>query len=192
MSLLFLTRCCGNKWKSCPPAQPITEPQASIMNKNKRPHNSTLSFSAQQFNMSDNNSDQQSFAIPALPKKPQQVPAQQQEEENKPTGPPPIPKLNYEKPSWGGVASFAYRLEVLKNGQSIETIEGPKKDFVTIGRLPVCDILMEHPVSFSFSIILDSHIRLTRSFFNYNKVSFSISSRDTIRSRRRCLFIRHG
>lgn len=114
--------------------------------------------------MSDNNSDQQSFAIPALPKKPQQVPAQQQEEENKPTGPPPIPKLNYEKPSWGGVASFAYRLEVLKNGQSIETIEGPKKDFVTIGRLPVCDILMGHPVSFSFSIILDSHIRLTRFF----------------------------
>ncbi|KAI9478485.1 MAG: SMAD/FHA domain-containing protein [Benjaminiella poitrasii] len=58
--------------------------------------------------------------------------------------PAPVP-LKYEKPSWSAQAQFNYRLEVLKNGQSIETIKGPKKEFVTIGRLPLCDILMEHP-----------------------------------------------
>lgn len=76
------------------------------------------------------------FAIPSLPQKKAaavEPPAR---------APPP---LQYEKPSWGAVASFKYRLEVLKNGASLETIQGPKKDFVTIGRLPTCDIPMEHP-----------------------------------------------
>lgn len=67
------------------------------------------------------------FAVPALP--PQQPP----------------PPLSYEKPSWSGPCCFNYRLEVLKNGTSLEAIEGPKKEFVTIGRLPICDIPMEHP-----------------------------------------------
>lgn len=78
------------------------------------------------------------FAIPSLPQK------------KAPAAEPPArapPPLQYEKPSWGAVASFKYRLEVLKNGASLETIQGPKKDFVTIGRLPICDIPMEHPVS---------------------------------------------
>jgi hypothetical protein len=102
-----------------------------------------LFFSIQtKLNMSNSNEQEKGFAVPALPKK-------QDAAEEPPAKPslPPIPKLNYDKPSWGDVASFPYRLEVLKNGQSVETIQGPKKDFVTIGRLPICDILMEHPVS---------------------------------------------
>ncbi|KAI8051847.1 SMAD/FHA domain-containing protein [Thamnidium elegans] len=67
-----------------------------------------------------------SFAIPALP-------------------PKNIPALPYEKPNWSGSPCFEYKLEVLKNGSSLETIEGPKKEFVSIGRLPICDIPMEHP-----------------------------------------------
>ncbi|KAI8987731.1 SMAD/FHA domain-containing protein [Mycotypha africana] len=60
--------------------------------------------------------------------------------------PPHIPKLPYEKPSWSAKPTFNYSLEVLKNGASIETIKGSEnKEFVTIGRLPICDILMEHP-----------------------------------------------
>lgn len=70
------------------------------------------------------------FAVPELPAPPQA---------------PKAPPLPYEKPSWSGPCVFDYRLEVLKNGSSIESIKGPKKDFVTIGRLPLCDILMEHP-----------------------------------------------
>ncbi|KAI9255341.1 SMAD/FHA domain-containing protein [Helicostylum pulchrum] len=67
-----------------------------------------------------------SFAIPALP-------------------PKSIPALPYEKPNWSGTPCFEYKLEVLKNGSSLETIDGPKKEFVSIGRLPICDIPMEHP-----------------------------------------------
>jgi hypothetical protein len=82
-------------------------------------------------------SDQQEFAVPAQPKKEA----------------PKFPALSYEKPPWGGIASFDYRLEVLKNGSSLETIEGPKKDVVTIGRLPICDIPMEHPVMYNVKCV---------------------------------------
>lgn len=61
-----------------------------------------------------------------------------------PTAPTP-PPLAYEKPSWSGPCVYNYRLEVLKNGISLESIKGPHKEFVTLGRLPICDILMEHP-----------------------------------------------
>jgi hypothetical protein len=81
-------------------------------------------------------SNQEEFAIPNAPtRKPS----------NDPPRPPP---LNYQKPSWSGPPTYSYRLEVLKNGQSLEAIDGPKdKEFVTIGRLPLCDIPMEHLVS---------------------------------------------
>ncbi|KAI8884405.1 SMAD/FHA domain-containing protein [Backusella circina FSU 941] len=55
------------------------------------------------------------------------------------------PPLSYEKPPWSSESIFDYSVEVLKNGASIETIQGPKKEFITIGRLPICDMPMEHP-----------------------------------------------
>jgi hypothetical protein len=48
-----------------------------------------------------------------------------------PQQPPP---LKYDKPDWGDVASFDYSLEVLKGGHSIDRIQGPRKDFITIGK----------------------------------------------------------
>ncbi|KAI8369401.1 SMAD/FHA domain-containing protein [Radiomyces spectabilis] len=58
---------------------------------------------------------------------------------------PQPPPLKYTKPSWAGVAAYSYTLEVLKGGVSIDKIQGPKKDVITIGRLPLCDVQMEHP-----------------------------------------------
>jgi hypothetical protein len=88
-------------------------------------------------------SDQQGFAVPNVPTR------------KLSHDPPRIPPLNYQKPSWSGLPTYSYRLEVLKNGQSLETIDGPSdKEFVTIGRLPICDIPMEHPVSFFFGGVL--------------------------------------
>ncbi|ORX49918.1 SMAD/FHA domain-containing protein [Hesseltinella vesiculosa] len=75
-----------------------------------------------------------SFAIPA--------PRSKQEPKPPANAPPP---LKYEKPEWGDVATFDYSLEVLKGGVSISKIHGPKKDMVTFGRLPLCDVIMEHP-----------------------------------------------
>ncbi|CEP11132.1 hypothetical protein [Parasitella parasitica] len=96
-------------------------------------------------------SDSKEFAVPALPRQKEQnskpsepapSPASPKEHDKRLPQPPP---LNYEKPSWSAQPSYTYRLEVLKNGASIDTVQGPKKEFVTIGRLPICDILMEHP-----------------------------------------------
>ncbi|KAI8976126.1 SMAD/FHA domain-containing protein [Pilobolus umbonatus] len=56
-----------------------------------------------------------------------------------------IPPLPYTTPPWSGIPCYDYKVEVLKNGQSIDTFEGPKKEYITIGRLPICDINMEHP-----------------------------------------------
>lgn len=97
------------------------------------------------------------FAVPALPQKKQQQQVSEPEaapeaapEAPKPLAPsdnkPQAPKLNYEKPVWSTKPQYKYSFEVLKNGQSIETIQGPEKEFITLGRLPLCDILLEHPV----------------------------------------------
>lgn len=51
--------------------------------------------------------------------------------------PPQAPPLAYEKPQWGAVASHDYGFEVLKGGISIEKIQGPKKDVITIGKVKV-------------------------------------------------------
>ncbi|KAI8149087.1 SMAD/FHA domain-containing protein [Fennellomyces sp. T-0311] len=74
--------------------------------------------------MSDDN-----FAIPAAPKRKDQD----------------IPPLPYEKPEWSSNPIYDYGFEVLKGGLSLDKIKGPRKEFVTIGRLPLCDIQMEHP-----------------------------------------------
>ncbi|KAI8646477.1 SMAD/FHA domain-containing protein [Parasitella parasitica] len=97
----------------------------------------------------DKMDDSKEFAVPALPRQketkseaPEPAPALPKEHLQKLPQPP---SLNYEKPSWSAQPIYAYRLEVLKNGASIDTIQGLKKEFVTIGRLPICDMPMEHP-----------------------------------------------
>ncbi|CAG8523967.1 6357_t:CDS:10 [Ambispora gerdemannii] len=57
---------------------------------------------------------------------------------------PPPPPLTYEKPSWSGLPQGTFSFEVIKGGVSLEIIELPFKDFIVLGRLPICDISMEH------------------------------------------------
>lgn len=68
------------------------------------------------------------FVAPAPVKKPPKPTAS--DTTSSPQQPPP---LKYDKPDWGDVASFDYSLEVLKGGLSIDRIQGPRKDFITIG-----------------------------------------------------------
>lgn len=117
-------------------------------------------------------SDQDGFAVPSLPAKPKPTTS------NQPSAPP----LKYEKPSWSSEAMFDYKIEMLKGGLSVGTVEGPKKEFVTIGRLPICDIQMEHQVRESLVsplYIYSSCILMDTS------VNISLSCRDPIQSRRR-------
>lgn len=54
----------------------------------------------------------------------------------------------YECQSW-------WSLEVIKNGNVVEEISLPRdKPFLTVGRLPLCDITMEHPSVSRYHAIL--------------------------------------
>lgn len=54
----------------------------------------------------------------------------------------PIP---YREPDWGGPCEVMYSFEILKKGVIIEEIDLTTKSFHVFGRLPSCDITMEHP-----------------------------------------------
>ncbi len=54
----------------------------------------------------------------------------------------PVP---YKEPDWGGLCQTPYSFEVLKGGSIIDEIDLTKKSFYLFGRLPSCDVKMEHP-----------------------------------------------
>ncbi|KAI9241104.1 MAG: hypothetical protein BYD32DRAFT_433426 [Podila humilis] len=76
--------------------------------------------------------------------------ATSQSEQSKPSrsGPPPMPDappLKYQKPSWSGYPNQQFAFEVIKNGVVVDKVEAPNKEFMVVGRLPMCDLEMEHP-----------------------------------------------
>ncbi|KAF9153716.1 Kanadaptin [Linnemannia schmuckeri] len=76
----------------------------------------------------------------------QQQQQQQQQQSSKPSGPPPnAPPLKYQKPAWSGYPNQQFFFEVIKNGVLVDKIQAPLREFLTIGRLPMCDLEMEHP-----------------------------------------------
>ncbi|XP_044231944.1 kanadaptin [Thunnus albacares] len=63
-------------------------------------------------------------------------------------GPPAgkFPPLPYTEPSWGGKApDDSYSLEILKNGAIVDTVHLTHTSYFVVGRLPVCDVSLEHP-----------------------------------------------
>ncbi|GAB5589464.1 hypothetical protein Unana1_04364 [Umbelopsis nana] len=70
------------------------------------------------------------FAVPSAPK---------------PKPSPQGPALSYTKPDWSSPAKSKYSVEILKNGTVVQEFEGPAREFITIGRLPLCDLELEHP-----------------------------------------------
>ncbi|KAF9097289.1 Kanadaptin [Mortierella sp. AD031] len=71
---------------------------------------------------------------------------QQPNKGSAPSGPPPnAPPLKYQKPAWSGYPNQQFFFEVIKNGVLVDKIQLPNKEFLTIGRLPMCDLEMEHP-----------------------------------------------
>lgn len=53
--------------------------------------------------------------------------------------------LPYKEPTWGGSCEEKYSFEVIKNGAVIDTIDLATSCFQVVGRLPSCNIPMEHP-----------------------------------------------
>ena len=62
--------------------------------------------------------------------------------------------LQYKEPSWSGRPSSAYKIEVLKSGVILETIDLHEKNYHVIGRLPICDISLAHPTISRYHAIL--------------------------------------
>uniref|UniRef100_A0AAY5EXM0 FHA domain-containing protein n=1 Tax=Electrophorus electricus TaxID=8005 RepID=A0AAY5EXM0_ELEEL len=60
-----------------------------------------------------------------------------------PTG--KFPPLPYTEPPWGGVTGIPYSFELLKNGAILDSVPLTQQSYFVVGRLPVCDISLEHP-----------------------------------------------
>lgn len=73
----------------------------------------------------------------------------------KPTVPlKPNPPLPYTEPEWGGVAEVPYALEILKNGAIVSSVPLTHQGYFVIGRLPGCDVTLEHPSISRYHAIL--------------------------------------
>ncbi|XP_006626420.2 kanadaptin [Lepisosteus oculatus] len=57
----------------------------------------------------------------------------------------PCPPLPYTEPPWGGLAETSYYFEILKNGTILDTVPLTERSFFVFGRLPNCDVSLEHP-----------------------------------------------
>lgn len=56
-----------------------------------------------------------------------------------------FPPLPYSEPPWAGMTSVPYSFELLKNGAIQDSIPLAKQSYFVVGRLPVCDVSLEHP-----------------------------------------------
>uniref|UniRef100_A0A8B9KL11 Solute carrier family 4 member 1 adaptor protein n=1 Tax=Astyanax mexicanus TaxID=7994 RepID=A0A8B9KL11_ASTMX len=56
-----------------------------------------------------------------------------------------FPPLPYSEPPWAGVATVPYSFELLKNGAILDSIPLTQQSYFVVGRLPVCDVSLEHP-----------------------------------------------
>lgn len=53
--------------------------------------------------------------------------------------------IPYEEPEWSGKAQEEYSFDVLKNGSIIDRVSLKTQPFYVFGRLPSCDVTLEHP-----------------------------------------------
>ncbi|XP_018577798.1 kanadaptin isoform X2 [Anoplophora glabripennis] len=74
--------------------------------------------------------------------------------------------LPYKEPSWSGLPQSNgkhYVFEVLKNGAIIETINLMERSFWVFGRLPSCNISMQHPTISRYHAVLQYRYQSTES-----------------------------
>ena len=58
---------------------------------------------------------------------------------------PPSPAVPYNEPQWSGVPVEPHTLTVIKNGTVVQEVNVSTKPFQVFGRLPTCDVSLEHP-----------------------------------------------
>ncbi|XP_023246475.1 kanadaptin [Copidosoma floridanum] len=73
---------------------------------------------------------------------------------SKPTEKSVDDKTVYVEPLWSGIPNDIYKMEVLKSGVILETIDLSLKNYHVVGRSPFCDISMAHPTISRFHAVL--------------------------------------
>jgi hypothetical protein len=63
-------------------------------------------------------------------------------------------KLVYQAPFWDAIPSIAFHLEVIKNGLVTDKIDLSTKGHYLFGRIPVCDVILDHNVLIFIPFIL--------------------------------------
>ncbi|CAL8271653.1 unnamed protein product [Merluccius merluccius] len=72
----------------------------------------------------------------------------------------PHPPVPYTEPPWGGVApEVPYELEILKNGAIVDSVPLTHGSYFVVGRLPVCDVSLEHPSISRYHAVLQYRSR---------------------------------
>lgn len=129
-------------------------------------------------NKTEINQSESVFCVPQIPIQPQIKPLKNSTTSQNPA-------FQYSKPEWSGIPPPCqgentldeegycdhYFLEVIKNGIVIEKIS-LSKDFISFGRLDVCDVLCEHPTLSRYHAILQyssgDHPQYSQGFYVYD------------------------
>ena len=70
----------------------------------------------------------------------------------------------YKEPPWSALSENSYAFEVIKNGAVIDKVELKSKAYHIVGRLPSCDIPMEHPSLSRYHAVLQYSNGSSESF----------------------------
>ena len=97
-------------------------------------NNSSKDETRENIQLSENKSETENSTRPVLTQQPNSIPAKNA-------------NLNYVPPSSSRNCQLPYTLEVLKDGMIIQTenLESSPKPFLVFGRLPACDVVLQHP-----------------------------------------------
>jgi len=103
--------------------------------------------------------ESQGFKVPSLvpvrpkPQSEKSVAGAERSNEEDGAKQPPLP-LPYNEPAWSSLPPEPYTLTVIKHGTIIEEIPLSKKPFHVFGRVPSCDIQLDHPSISRFHAVL--------------------------------------
>ncbi|XP_055879098.1 kanadaptin-like [Biomphalaria glabrata] len=70
----------------------------------------------------------------------------------------------YKEPEWSGLCEADYTFDVLKNGSIIDTVSLSNKPFYLFGRLPSCDVTLEHPSLSRYHAVVQYAAKSTASY----------------------------
>ena len=94
-----------------------------------------------------------------------------------------VPPLEYEAPVWSENPERDVFFEILKNGSQLDNMPVPLKPFSSIGRLPNCDMSLEHPSISRYHAVLQFGAAGQAYIYDLGSVHKTILNKQAIRPR---------